>query len=165
MTPDPLRLLDALAGQWDGEGAGHYPTIAPFRYRETATFSPTSKPFLEYRQVTRAADDGRPLHSELGYLKPLHSDRIELYVVQPTGFVEIHAGTWDGTVADLSLVSLQRAPSAKDVRSVRRRLVLAGSVLTYDVWMALGDIDEQHHLHAELHRRIDPSPGTPASSR
>ena len=149
---DPLSLLTAFAGQWDGAGEGHYPTIAPFAYLEKVVFEQLPKPFLEYRQRTRAADDGRPLHSETGYLKPLDGGRVELYVVQPTGFAEIHAGTWDGTVADLSLVSLQRAPDAKDVRSVRRRLHVFGDTLTYDVWMALGDIPEQHHLHAELHR-------------
>ena len=156
---DRVDLLTAFAGNWEGPGEGHYPTIQPFAYRERVTFEDFGKPFLEYRQRTRAADDGRPLHSEAGYLKPLDGGGVELLVVQPTGFAEIHAGTWDGAVVELALVTLGRSPGAKDVRSVRRRLRLDGDLLTYDLWMALGQLDEQHHLHAELHRVISGPPG------
>lgn len=150
--------LEPLLGGWQGPGEGHYPTIEPFRYVERVSIDRLAgKPFLSYRQRTWRPDTQAPMHSETGYLRPVGDDRVELLVVQPTGFVEIHVGRFDGRVLDLQQVSLARTPTAKQVRSVRRRFVVVDDVLAYDLWMAYADVAETHHLHAEL-RRTDPEP-------
>lgn len=91
------------------------------------------------------------MHAETGYLRPT-PDGAELVVAQPTGLVEVHAGAWDGEVLELRCLQVGRAPSAKDVRSVRRRFVLQGDTLVIDLWMAHAETPETHHLHAELSR-------------
>lgn len=154
--PEPhadLGRLRDLIGTWSGEGRGDYPTIEPFRYRETVTFGHAGKPFLVYQQKTTHPDSGAPMHTETGYLRPASDGHVELVLAQPTGLAEIHLGGWEGDALELHSVEVARTPTAKDVRSVRRRVVVAGDVLRYDLWMAHADVPETHHLHAELTRR------------
>ncbi|MDP8978827.1 MAG: FABP family protein [Actinomycetota bacterium] len=150
---DRPNTLGALLGRWQGPGEGHYPTIEPFRYVERVSIEPVAgKPVLSYRQRTWRPDTRTPMHSEIGYLRPAGDDRVELLLVQPTGFAEVHVGRFDGHVLDLELASLARTPTAKHVRSVRRRFVVDDDVLAYDLWMAYADVPQTHHLHAELRR-------------
>lgn len=171
--PAHLRLTThvdttVLAGTWTGEGEGDYPTITPFTYRETVTIAEVpGKPFLTYAQRTSHPDTGTPMHAEVGYLRlppaddadedPATSQRVELTIAQPTGVTECHAGTLEltdaGTVIDLTTTSVGCTPSAKEVTSVRRRLVFDGDVLTYELWMAAVGQPDTLHLRAELHRQ------------
>jgi len=77
---------------------------------------------------------------------------VELLVSQPTGFVEIQRSRLTHGVLDFVTVTLQRSADAKPVHEVKRRWVLDGGTLVYDLWMAHADTPLTHHLHAELRR-------------
>ncbi|MCB8912922.1 FABP family protein [Rhodococcus rhodochrous] len=152
MADDPLGCLAPFAGRWTGGGDGHYPTIDDFAYDETIEFATIpGKPFLMYVSRTRHRTEGRPLHTENGYLRR-SGDDVELLVSQPTGFVEIQRTSPAGGVLDFTTLTLERSPEAKPVHEVRRRFEVDGDTLVYDFWMAHADTPLTHHLHAELHR-------------
>lgn len=150
------RGVELLCGRWAGTGSGHFPTIDDFEYSEEIVFAPTPKPFLTYSSRTRGFPDGRPLHMESGYLRPVPGNKLELLITQPTGFVEIHRGSIDaeGTLA-FTLLTLAASPDSKPVTDVRRVVRVHEDTLTYDIWMAHDQTPLTHHLHAELQRVDD----------
>jgi hypothetical protein len=157
LHPD-LAVLAPLLGTWAGAGAGEYPTIDSFGYREEVTFGHVGKPFLTYSQRTRATDDGRPLHAETGYLRLPAPTRIELVVVHPTGVTEIDEGTLfvdrDGLTIEVASTSIGLTSSAKSITALSRSFQLAGDQLTYRVAMAAVGEPLTHHLAATLRRQL-----------
>ncbi|MEX2503528.1 MAG: FABP family protein [Egicoccus sp.] len=159
---DNLEPLAGLLGTWAGEGAGHYPTIEDFTYHEEVTFGHVGKPFFTYAQRTSNPATGEPMHSETGYLRvvtPPHERPVrgELVLAHPFGIVEVDEGGFVDGVLDLRATGLGRTSTAKAVHALRRRFVLDGDTLSYDLWMAHADTPETHHLAATLHRRTDAS--------
>lgn len=155
LHPDVAHLA-FLLGHWVGKGSGHYPTIDDFAYGERVWFEHVGKPFLSYRQGTRHAETGLPLHAEAGYLRPVGNDRVELVLVQPSGIVELHQGSVDigserSTIVLRSTQVLTTA-TAKDVAEVERSLTVEGERLSYDLSMAAVGLPLQHHLSATLQR-------------
>ena len=152
--PD-LRQLQFLLGVWTGTGRGHYPTIDAFDYQEEISFSaPPGKPYLAYTQRTARPETGEPLHTEAGYLRPAGPGRLELVLAQPTGIVEVHTGSVEGTHVHLRAALVGTAPTAKEVTDVERHIEVEGSVLRYRVSMAAVGRELQPHLEAELRRRV-----------
>ncbi len=151
LHPD-VHHLAFLLGHWVGGGAGHYPTIADFEYREQVWFEHVGKPFISYRQATKDANTGLPLHAESGYLRPVGPDRVELVLAQPSGIVELHEGTMDGTTLRFASTSVVTTATAKDVSAVERTIAVADDELTYDLSMAAVGLPLQHHLSARLQR-------------
>ena len=140
-----------LIGVWRGRGQGRYPTIDPFEYLEEAVYVPgPGKPFIAYTQRTRSAADDRPLHAETGYVRPRGTNRAELVIAQPTGIVEVHAGTVGGCHIDFRTTIVGGAPTAVDVSSVRRRIRVDGDTMRYRMEMAAAGQPMQLHLEAEL---------------
>lgn len=159
MTGPPLHEeiahLSWLIGTWAGTGDGEYPTIDSFAYNEEITIGHVGKPFLAYSQKTKHAETGLPLHAEAGYFRPVGLSRLELVVAQPSGIVESHEGTVDGTSLELTAVTVVTTGTAKDVTEVVRKITVdseAGS-LSYTVDMAAVGQPLQHHLAATLHRK------------
>lgn len=151
-----LGALGRLVGVWVGTGEGHFPTIAPFRYREEVTFGHDGRPVLRYAQRTWRADGDAPMHVEAGYLRAPDAGVAELIVAQPTGLAEVAQldVREDGAllVLDGARAPLARTGSAKEVADVRRRFELEGEELRYDLWMTFGGHQDEHHLRAVLHR-------------
>ena len=155
LHPD-VELLAPLLGTWSGTGAGSYPTIEPFRYREEIVFGHVGKPFLAYRQATIRLDTGLPAHAEAGYLRGVGGGRLELVLAHPTGVAELSEGEVTVEAGRLELrlrsVSVARTASAKEVTRVDRTITVDGDVLRYELAMAAVGQAHQHHLAAELQR-------------
>ena len=155
LHPD-VELLAPLLGTWSGTGAGSYPTIEPFRYREEIVFGHVGKPFLAYRQATIRLDTGLPAHAEAGYLRGVGDGRLELVLAHPTGVAELSEGEVTVEAGRLELrlrsVAVARTASAKEVTRVDRTITVDGDVLRYELAMAAVGQAHQHHLAAELQR-------------
>lgn len=153
-TTDPrLGPLPALVGTWAGTGRGIYPTIPTFEYAEEISFTDGGvKPFIAYAQRTRAADDGRPLHAESGYVR-WTAEGAEWVIASPTGVTEVHTCTvteGDGVVEFVfRTAAMAASPTAKRVDSVERRLRVTADALDYELHMAA--VGEPHQLHLTAH--------------
>lgn len=155
-SPEPhphpsIAPLAFLLGTWSGAGRGEYPTIEAFTYTEEVTFAHVGKPFLSYVQRTRNSE-GMPLHAEVGYLRPVGSDRAELVIAQPSGITEVHTGTVAGTRVEFGIEMIGLTPTAKEVTSVARMIRVDGDELSYRLDMAAVGQPQQFHLEAVLHR-------------
>lgn len=149
---DDVAPLAFLLGTWTGEGTGHYPTIAGFAYREEVVVGHVGKPHLTYRQRTWHADDGRPLHSEVGYFRAGRGGTVELVLAHPTGVVEVAEGPLRGTRLELASTAVDRTSTAKEVLALTRVIEVVGDVWRYELGMAAVGLPLGPHLAAELRR-------------
>lgn len=157
VAPHPdIAPLAPLLGTWRGNGHGEYPTIEPFDYLEEIHFGHIGRPFLTYRQRTRAADDNRPLHAETGYLRCPRLDRVELILAHPTGITEICEGTLSITSDEIRIefesTNIGLSTTAKRVTALGRSIRQSGDVIDYTLRMAAVGEPLQHHLAATLRR-------------
>ncbi|MFV0494414.1 peroxynitrite isomerase [Mycobacterium sp.] len=152
-----LSELAPLVGTWSGRGAGDYPTIEPFEYREEVSFSHVGKPFLIYWQKTQSVVDGTPMHAETGYLRVPEPGQLEFVLSHPSGITEIEVGTYTvraGVIElEMTASSIGQAPSAKEVSVLGRSFRIDGDELSYSLQMGAVGLPLQHHLSAVLHRR------------
>lgn len=150
-VPDDHPLA-TLAGTWEGTGAGEYPTIAGFTYREQLVVTPVpGRPVAHWRSTTRDAVTDEPRHAESGFLRATAAGP-ELVIAHSFGIVETASGTLRDGVLELRSTGLMGTASAKQVDLVTRRYDLAGDTLRYSIAMAAVGLELTHHLRAELRR-------------
>jgi hypothetical protein len=156
-----IAHVAALLGTWTGVGHGDYPSIDPFDYAESVTFSHVGKPFLAYQQRTRsigvAGQPGQPMHAESGYWRFPAPGRIEVVLSHPTGVTEIEEGTielaLDGTlVIELATTSVGLSSTAKSVTGIGRRFRMKDDTIDYELHMSAVGLPMQYHLSARLVR-------------
>jgi len=148
-----VHVFESLAGTWQGEGAGEYPTIESFSYREQLTITPVQGRAVAL-WVSRTAElaSGEPRHGEAGFMRATDGG-VELVVAHSFGVTEVAAGALDGAGAlEVASLAVTMAPTAKRVDEIRRRYRFDGDVCTYRISMAAVGVDLTHHLAAELRR-------------
>lgn len=149
-----VRRVGYLIGTWTGPGRGYYPTIEEFSYEETVTFSALpGKPFLRYEQRTRGATG--PLHTELGFLRPVGEKEVEFVLAQPTGQTELLTGVSTADGLDFGDSRIVTSPTAKQVDATRRTYRLDAKGTTLDTAFFMGAVGQpvQQHLESTLRRR------------
>jgi len=153
------RALNKLEGSWVGEGYGGFPTIDPFDYRETLTFTRRDENTLFYDQRTEKRPSGQTAfvtsHWESGYLRRLESNEFELINSQSNGRSEHLIGTFEleGEQITLNFVSQGLMNDERMVAS-SRRWEIKGDTLRYQMAMRTTRVDESTtHLTAVLHRK------------
>ncbi len=155
LHPD-IAHLGFLLGEWKGSGTGEYLTIEPFGFTEHTSFGHVGKPFVTFVQRTRGAD-GKPLHTESGYLRPVGVDRVEFVVTMPSGIVESLEGTVVSTGSagghlELSSVQVLTTATAKSVVATQRRYEVVGDELVWTFAMSAVGQPMTHHLAGALQR-------------
>lgn len=148
-----LVPLARFIGMWRGVGVGEYPTIKDFAYTEEIELRPVpGKPMLAYRSTTNAAEDGRSMHGESGWLRIIGDSAVELIVAQGPGLVEVSEGFVEEGEILLGSTLIGGSSTAKSVTATERRYRTDGDTLTYDVAMAAVGLPLTHHLQARLTR-------------
>jgi THAP4-like, heme-binding beta-barrel domain len=153
-----LAPLAALVGSWSGTGVGGYPDLdADFVYDQVVTFTPLpGKPVLGYQSRTWAADDSRPLATEVGFWRMPDATTVEVMLAHPFGIVEVYVGdlspTATGFKIELSDNITVRTATARHVDRSQRLYGLVEGDLAYAVDMAAEGYDMTPHLSAKLKR-------------
>jgi hypothetical protein len=147
---EALEPVSWLLGTWRGAGKGIYPTIDDFEYEEELHFWHAGKPVMAYTSKTWSPDDGRALHSEMGYWRPQADGSIEIAIAHSFGLTEIMRGTHSPERVNLESVVFGATPTAKKVTAEARVMELREGALTYEMSMDFGDQGLQNHLTASL---------------
>jgi hypothetical protein len=129
--------LFVLAGLWRGEGLVTYPTMEEVPYSEELTFTPNDqRTYLHYQQKTWRKESGLQSHWEVGFLRPLEGDRIQLFNAQSGGRLEVMEGRFEAEGGGLRL-TFTSTHFALDERmaAASRELTITGDELRYRMQM------------------------------
>jgi len=149
--PD-LAELAFLLGTWVGGGEGEWPGTEPFTYGEEMRFEDVGDTFLAYAQRSWSLDDGSAIHLERGFLRPAGPGRLELVLAHPIGITEVAEGTVGDGKLQVASTAVGLTSTASPVTELRRRLEVQGSVLSYELDMAMRDIPLTWHVRGRLTR-------------
>lgn len=154
--PDVEAIVSELISTWTGEGAGQYPTIQSFRYRETTEIvERDDHPALRFDQRTwKLTPDGEVVsHWETGLLRISSDGSAKFHDAQP-GRSETMAGTWerDGEGWSVSLASTGYSGDDRVLASTRTFRLRPGE-LDYEMQMETTSTGQMSlHLRASLHK-------------
>ena len=158
MSP-PSQAADLMApfatwlGRWEGEGRGLWEAEPPFRYRETLAIEAVpNRALLRLTQRATVLASGDLSHSEVGFLRLLPDQLVELMVVVPAGYVEIHTGRLQDGALVLTPQTISRSPTARPLRLVQRTLELNHDLLRNVVGIAVGNEEVSKHVESWLQR-------------
>ena len=152
-----MNALTRLVGRWSGEAHGHFPTIEPFRYRETLTIEQRDEDSLFYVQkAVRAMPSGAwaVSHWESGFIRLLDDGTLDLVSAQSGGRTEVLRGTVEvfGSQLVIEFVSTAIANDPRLTCS-SRRWELDGDTLRYSMAMSTTSVAAlTPHLTAVLVR-------------
>jgi hypothetical protein len=165
MTSNSLSFVKSLEGVWVGPGRGVFPPDIPeFFYTEELTIKQGAKPVIfELRSITRRADNGAPMHIEVGFIRcPLNQDTAELVASHPFGLSEIcHGGINKSGELELHCneANILRTSSSSGVRTTGLRRIYRmdpeSGKLNFEMDMATDKHPElQNHLISTLTRKM-----------
>jgi len=156
---DALLALLPLVGVWRGAGAGVVAsTGAEFAFGQLITVTHDGRPFLAYESRTWLLDaDGSVLRQawrESGFWRPgAAPDDVELVLASNTGQALVLGGVAGDRQWELATVSVEHAPSAKDVDGERRLYAVRGEELVYATELAPAGQPFAPHLNGRLRRQ------------
>jgi hypothetical protein len=140
-------------GRWEGEGRGLWEAEPPFRYRETLAIEAVpNRALLRLTQRATVLASGDLSHFEVGFLRLLPDQLVELMVVVPAGYVEIHTGRLQDGALVLTPQTISRSPTARPLRLVQRTLELNHNLLRNAVGIAVGNEEVSEHVESWLQR-------------
>lgn len=149
-----VQPFEFLLGSWTGEGRGVYPTIDDFSYTETLSFTAAGgKPFLRYEQKTSGPQGS--MHTEVGYLRPVGSDRLELVISQPTGQTELLEGEVrsDGLLFRFDTSVVVNSATAKQVDATKRTYTFTAQRTEVTTTFAMAAVGQTMRPHLESRLR------------
>lgn len=155
---DALLALLPLVGVWRGSGRGAVASSGTeFAYGQQISIVHDGRPFLAYESRSWLLDEAgavvRQAWRESGFWRPgAGQDDVELVVASNTGQALVFAGTAGDQTWDLTTVSAEHAPTAKQVDGERRFYAVRGVELSYATELAPAGQPFAPHLNARLQR-------------
>jgi len=156
---DALIALLPLVGVWRGAGVGRVASSgAEFRFGQQVRVTHDGRPFLAYESRTWLVDeDGSVLRQawrESGFWRPgATPEDVELVLASNTGQALVLGGVAGNAQWELASVSIEHAPSAKDVDGERRLYAVRGDELVYATELAPAGQPFAPHLNGRLRRQ------------
>ena len=156
-----LPELLPFIGQWRGRGRGGFPTIDDFDYGQEITIATTGGRSCRYESRAWILDEEskpvRPAGRESGWWRPVMVDgaatgELEALITTPTGIMELHLGTVEGTRVEMATDLVLRTPTAKEVTAGHRLYGIVEGALLYAQDMAAVGQGMSPHLSARLIR-------------
>lgn len=142
-------------GRWQGEGRGLWPAEPPFRYHETVLIEAVpDRPLLRFSQSATDSLTGELTHAEVGFIRLLPAQAVELILALAGGYSEVHTGHLHDGVLTLNPHAVAMSPASLPLGSVRRRLELQGDQLRNTVAISVGAAEVGRHVESRLQRVV-----------
>ncbi|XP_003975633.1 peroxynitrite isomerase THAP4 [Takifugu rubripes] len=148
-----LLPLEWLLGTWESDepGEGCFPSIKPFRYMETLSFSHVGQPVINFMFNAFHAETKKPMHRECGFIRMQPgTNRVAFIIAQNSGLVEIEEGELTAQRLELQSQAVARTSFAKEphVQQICRVFQLRpDGKLEQTVSMATDNKPPTQHLH------------------